>query len=197
MASIKTLSDISKQLDEILDNLGCCCPSEDTLSELIPRLIAKASPSPPAVPVVFTAPERKDWISPPFYTHHRGYKMSLAISTETSYSSDMNASLVRERRCSCFATFILVPGEFDDYLRFPIRMSIELHVMKKDTNESNSVMYNIDGDAPIEATRRQYLYNYNRRQPTNQEILLFDDIPSYCSIDGTLTFKIPRVVINN
>ncbi len=38
----------------------------------------------------------------------------------------------------CYAKFILLQREYDDYLRFPIRITIKLHVMKKATNESHS-----------------------------------------------------------
>ncbi len=159
MASGKSLSDIYKQLEVMqytLGNLdvGCECPSGETLEEMIKGILVRA---PPSVPVMFSAPDNENWISPPFYTHPRGYQMRLAITFEIPVHSGLGASSYdynRSRKTpACCAKFILLKGEFDDYLRFPVQMSLDVHVMKKNTDQSHSITYKFDEGTPIEDTQ--------------------------------------------
>ncbi len=212
MATGKSLSDISQQLEEMQYKLdvGCECPSGETLEEMIKGILIRA---PPSVPVMFSAPDNENWISPPFYTHPRGYQMRLEITVDKSlsYSGYCRgaSSSYHYTKSACYANFFLQTGEFDDYLRFPIQMSLDLHVIKKNTAESHSITYKFDKDTPIECTRRRrdrYPYSaasynstyYNVDCEYLRGILLLkaDEVESY-SIDDTLTFKVTNVVTNN
>ncbi len=119
-------------------------PKED-LESLLQRLISKVTP-----PVLFTTKDNRDWTSPPFYTHPRGYKMELVIS----YRRAGNTVATPDNPFGCYAKFILLEGEYDDYLRFPIRMTIVLHVMKKATNESCSIIVRFDDNTFSKCTER-------------------------------------------
>ena len=63
--------------------------------------------------------------------------MELVIS----YRRAGSTAAIPDNPFSCYANIILLQGEYDDYLRFPIRMMIVLHVMKKTTNESRHVIF--------------------------------------------------------
>ena len=174
--------------------------SEEDLERLLQRLINKITPPtvapptvpPPNVPVLFTTKDNRDWTSPPFYTHPRGYKMELVIS----YRRAGNANATPDNPFRCYAKFILLEGEYDDYLRFPIRMSIELHVMKKTTNESRCITFCFDDSAPRECTERWT--DNRRRQNTAGDVRLleYNEIDLY-SIDGRFTFMISKVHTNS
>ena len=144
-----TLDNISEQLEAIqgtLENLDvdCSCLSENELENMLQRLFVNKV-TPPTVPVLFSMPDNQEkWISPPFYTHPRGYKMVLVIlrirpEPPSYYSRYGGAANSPDDPSGWYANFSLLQGEYDDYLRFPIRMSIVLHVMKKATNESRSI----------------------------------------------------------
>ena len=53
-----------------------------------------------------------------------------------------------------YANFFLRKGDFDDYLRFPIRMTFDLQVMKKTSNKYRTVTVNIDDSTPSDHTAR-------------------------------------------
>ncbi len=188
--NIVTLEDICEQLEGIqstLENqeLECSCPSEDDLESLLDRLFVNKA-TPPNVPVLFTNTlNNRHWTSPPFYTHPRGYKMELVISYR-------RAGNIAATPNNCYAKFILLDGEYDDYLRFPIRMTIELHVMKKTTNESRSITFCFDDNTPPEYTARIVGYSNHRNRAGYVLLLRGDEIDLY-KIDGCLTFKITKV----
>ena len=106
--------------------------SEEDLEGLLQRLINKVTP--PSVPVEFSTSANRDWTSPPFYTHPRGYKMALVISYEhfkplrkAAYPkaripvyTSTPAPAPLDNYSGCYASFVLLQGEYDDYLRFPI-----------------------------------------------------------------------------
>ncbi len=201
MASKKvTLDNISEQLEAIQWTLkhldvDCSCLSENELENMLQRLFVNKV-TPPTVPVLFsTKDNQEEWISPPFYTHPRGYKMELVIShIRPEPYGDANSPYDRDPS-GWYANFSLLQGEYDDYLRFPIRMSIVLHVMKKATNESRSITVHFNDKTLPKYTVRQLEYD-NYSDPDG-DVLLFkcDELDLY-SIEGNLTFHITRVDTN-
>ncbi len=169
--------------------------SEEDLKGLLQRLINKVTQ--PTVPVLFSTPADLDWISPPFYTHPRGYNMKLVISYRRDYGSTATVA-TPDKPFGCYAKFILLKGEYDDYLRFPIRMAIELHVMKKATNESRSVPFRFDDNTSRKCTERWMDWsNTDVRLDQFKEVLLLKkDEMNLFSIDNFLTFKITKVETN-
>ena len=56
-----------------------------------------------------------NWYSPSFYTPDDGYKMCLRVSIDSSRGSHLNVHVC------------LMPGEFDDQLKWPFRGNISIH----------------------------------------------------------------------
>ena len=86
----------------------------------------------PTPPVTFTVTNfdvrKKDdieWFSPPFYTHHRGYKMCLSV-----YSNGWPNTEYHGTHVSVF--IFLKRGEFDDDLKWPFRGDIVVRLIDQD-----------------------------------------------------------------
>ena len=62
-----------------------------------------------------------EWLSPPFYTHHRGYKLFLGC-----YAN----GLIVKNHVSVY--FHMMRGEFDDELKWPFRGEITLQLLSQD-----------------------------------------------------------------
>ncbi len=194
MASKVSLSDIAQQLKELQRSVSISQSQQSANGDIAPT-----------VPVMFSTKSIQDWISPPFYTHHRGYKMRLVVLYNYVYAgckftTISPAGAVDSKRgpktYGTCAYFVLDEGEFDDYLRFPIRLSLELHVMKKDTDQRRSFTYTFDDTTPSKYTERQLdSCSSGALDEDLKRMLLFtaDEVKSY-SIDDTFTFK---VVVTN
>ncbi len=203
---IVTLDNISEQLEGIQSTLeennevdcSCFCPSEDELENLLERLfVDNIKVTPPNVPVLFSTSDtsnNQDWTSPPFYTHPRGYKMKLVISHRLFNGYLPSAP---DNPSGLYAKFILLDGEYDGYLRFPIRMTIEFHVFKKTTNDSRLITFCFDDSTPPAYTSRMSegisWRNRRRSRPIRDVLLLREGERHLYSIDGCLTFKITNV----
>ncbi len=176
-----------------MDNLDlqCKCPSEETIE----RMFQDWTASIPTAPVMFSASDHIGWQSPPFYTHPRGYKMCLIISYvppnqefTANYCSRPGPTPPPGLPHGCYVFLCSERGEFDNYLRFPIRLSLQLHVMKKDTNESHSITLHFL-KKKVHVTKPPFYFEGATL------LLRADKVKSY-SIEDTLTFKITDVVTN-
>lgn len=84
------------------------------------------------VPVEFTVGGFKamrkanlSWFSPPFYSHHKGYKMCLRV--------DANGTMMsRDTHASVFVH--LMRGEYDDDLKFPFQGDITIQLLSQEDN---------------------------------------------------------------
>ena len=70
----------------------------------------------------------KNWFSPPFYTHHQGYKVCLRIMAngEGSLHGEYTSILLH-----------LMKGEFDDYLKWPLRVAISVILLDQEGEEKH------------------------------------------------------------
>ena len=71
-------------------------------------------------PVDFIMPnfeQHKEWFSPPFYTHHRGYKLCFEVYTSLGFIS---------------ICFYMMRGEFDDKLKWPFNGQVTLQLLSQD-----------------------------------------------------------------
>ncbi len=86
-----------------------------------------------------------------------------------------------------YGNVFLVKGEFDDYLRFPIRLSLQLHVMLKTTVDSRCVSVSFDEATPARYT----LPSDSHGVCKDRDYLLLSDseVDAYC-VDDCLTFKV-------
>ncbi len=171
--SVCLLREIVEKLDQLQDvvsrllpsNTPPCVPVTFTLCELNSK-IGRDS---------FSV-----WQSPPFYSHPRGYKLVLCVYHSSIYnapstsgpvpcndlvtaSDESSASklLYREQinilnselnvQEGFYANIFLVKGEFDDYLRFPLFLSLDVHVLIGRSGDSRVV-----GVAYDETTPPQY-----------------------------------------
>ncbi len=121
--------------------------------------------------------------------------MELVIS----YRRAGSTAATPDNPFGCYANFILLEGEYDDYLRFPIRMMIVLHVMKKTTNESRHVIFCLDDKSPHECTERWTSSTSSRRRQNKAgdvRLFQYNEMDLY-SVDGRFTFKITKVETNS
>ena len=102
----------------------------------------------PTPPFTFTMTDfdvcKKDeieWFSPPFYTHHHGYKMCLAV-----YSNGWRNSKWHGTDVSVF--IYLKRGEFDDDLKWPFRGDVEVSLIDQDEKRHYSLTIQFIDDTP-------------------------------------------------
>ena len=70
----------------------------------------------------------ENWFSPPFYTHHQGYKVCLCIMAngEGPVRGEYTSILLH-----------LMKGEFDDYLKWPLRVAISVILLDQEGKEKH------------------------------------------------------------
>ena len=88
------------------------------------------------VPINFTLDgfeQRKEkgpcWLSPPFYTHPRGYRMCLHV--DVFGWGDCSGTHIAVFVC-------LMPGEFDNYLKWPFRGNITIQLLNQLEDKNHS-----------------------------------------------------------
>ena len=75
--------------------------------------------------------ENATWYSPSFYTHQRGYRMSLHVSpNEFATAKGMHVSVY----------VCLVRGEFDEYLKWPFRGDITIQLLNQREDKNHHEM---------------------------------------------------------
>ena len=81
----------------------------------------------PVVPCEFTLTQfarhkssNISWYSPPFYTHHAGYKLCLRIDANGDQQG-------RQSHVSMYVS--LMKGEYDDHLRWPFRGEVVVQLL--------------------------------------------------------------------
>ena len=67
------------------------------------------------------AASKQKWRSPPFYSHHCGYKLCLSVCGHLNYAGVEHLVLVISRLC----------GEFDDTLDWPVWYNVRLEIVDK------------------------------------------------------------------
>ena len=95
-----------------------------------------------------------------------------------------------------YINFFMWEGEFDEYLRFPVRLSIELHVLKKTTNESRLVTFKFDDSTPPEFTARCRRFSHRAVEGGDVLLLKSGEIDSF-AVDSCLMFRITKVDTNS
>ena len=108
----------------------------------------------PTPPVTFTMTNfdvrKKDdikWYSPPFYTHHHGYKMCLSVYSNGEPNTEWHGTHV--------SMFIhLKRGEFDDDLKWPFRGDIEVRLIDQDEKKHHSITIPFNDDTPDNSAGR-------------------------------------------
>ena len=74
------------------------------------------------------------WYSPPFYTHHRGYKLCLRCYTSSIYVKNHVSVYV-----------YMMQGEFDDELKWPLRGQVTIQLLSHDaSNEHHTKTITLD-----------------------------------------------------
>ena len=150
----------------------------------------------PTPPVTFTMTNfdvrKKDdieWYSPPFYTHHRGYKMCLSV-----YSNGMPNT---EWHGTCVSVSIhLKRGEFDDDLKWPFRGDIEVSLIDQDEKRHYSNTIPFTDDVPDYAAGRVTGGNRAKSGRGFGEFISHNDLqPNYLK-NNCLMFQITSVCIN-
>ena len=84
------------------------------------------------------------WQSPPFYTHEKGYKMSLHVDV---YRKD------RDMGTYVSVYISLMKGKFDKQLKWPFRGNVEIQLLNQDKDEGHFKMM-VDFRDGIEAGNR-------------------------------------------
>lgn len=73
--------------------------------------------------------ENKEWFSPPFYTHQKGYRMCLEVLANGEGS----------RKGQCLAVYAyFMRGEFDSQLEWPFHGEIVIELVNQETGHSHS-----------------------------------------------------------
>ena len=71
------------------------------------------------------------WNSEPFYTSPGGYKMYISVKCTHSYSRDIPVCLART------STILLMPGEYDDQLKWPFHASFTFQIVSQNGSVQN------------------------------------------------------------
>ncbi len=163
--TVSLLKGIVEKLDQLQNVVSCLVPSNAPpclpVTFTLCDLNSKIGPESGTV-----------WQSPPFYSHPRGYKMVLCVyhssifnnaasepvaSSCLSNSSDSNSTASKVIYCDqvqllntelniqdgYYVNIFLIKGEFDDYLRFPMFLSLNIHVLgKSGENHCMGMAYN-------------------------------------------------------
>ena len=74
--------------------------------------------------------KNKEWSSPPFYTHNRGYKLCFEVCTSNDFLS---------------INFYMMRGEFDDELKWPFNGQVSIQLLSQDgSNEHCAITISLD-----------------------------------------------------
>ena len=128
---VKHMSLQAANYKQVIDQL---CRENKELKEEVGRLTQDLQQiCTPICPPVFTMDKFKQrkrdnevWYSPPFYTHHKGYKMCVGIYANSygEHKGEYTSVSVH-----------LMKGEFDDELKWPFRGQITVRLLSQvDTN---------------------------------------------------------------
>ena len=149
----------------------------------------------PTPPVTFTMTNfdvRKkddiDWYSPPFYTHHRGYKMCLLVYSNGEPNTEWHGTHV-----SVYVR--LKRGEFDDDLKWPFRGDIEVSLIDQDEKRHCSLTIPYTDDTPDDSAGRVTEGNKGGGRGLVNFISHNDLQPNYLK-NNCLMFQITSVIIN-
>ena len=147
----------------------------------------------PTPPVTFTMTNfdvrKKDdikWYSPPFYTHHRGYKMCLLVYSNGEPSLGTHVSVY----------IYLKRGEFDDDLKWPFRGDIEVSLIDQDEKRHYSQTIGFTEDLPDNHAGRVTEGNISEGGCGYFRFISHNDLqPNYLK-NNCLMFQITSVIIN-
>ena len=149
----------------------------------------------PTPPVTFTMTNfdvrKKDdieWFSPPFYTHHRGYKMCLSVDSNGRPNTEWHGTHVSVHIC-------LKRGEFDDDLKWPFRGDIEVRLIDQDEKRHYSLTIPYIDDTSDVNAGRVTKGNMARGRGFGDFIPHNDLQPNYLK-NNCLMFQITSVIIN-
>ena len=100
----------------------------------------------PICPVEFTMTnyeqhklDDNEWISPPFYTHPKGYKMCMYVTANSYGEYDGTHTAVG---------VYLMKGEFDDQLKWPFRGAITIRLISQEDEEYKETTLSYTGTEP-------------------------------------------------
>ena len=150
----------------------------------------------PTPPVTFTMTNfdvyKKDDIkrfSPPFYTHHRGYKMCLSVYSNGRPNTEWHGNHV--------SVYIhLKRGEFDDDLKWPFRGDIEVSLIDQDEKRCCSRTIRFTDDTPDNSAGRVTGGNRAKGERGFGDFISHNDLqPNYLK-NNCLMFQITNVIIN-
>ncbi len=222
-SSVSLLSDIAIKLDELQaivsrllpSDVPSCAPVTFTLCGLNSKL-GKGSKVIWYSPPFYTHPRGYKMVVGVFHSSiyssipsgatnmDRGANVSIMDDkSSTSPLQESAASFVEVAIASSqlnivdglYANVFLVKGEFDDYLRFPLRLSLELHIMLKTTTDSRCISVSFDDTTP---TRYTVPSDSGVCLDKDRDYLLLSDseIDVYC-VEDCLTFKVCNVNVQS
>ena len=88
----------------------------------------------------------KNWFSSPFYTHPQGYKVCLCViaNGEGPMHGEYTSVLLH-----------LMKGDFDDYLKWPLRVAISVQLLdQEDEEQHHTKMFEFTDRTPDEVANR-------------------------------------------
>ena len=119
------------------------------------------------------------WFSPPFYTHHRGYKLCLRCNCTIFYTRTHVCVFVRMMR-----------GEFDDELKWPFIGQVTIQLLSQDgSNEHRTKTITLDNHSRITEGDR------GRDGHGEHNFISYDDCNKRYIKDNSLRFRIVKVTL--
>ena len=85
------------------------------------------------------------WYSSPFYTHLKGYKMCLCVTANGQAKGTGTHTSIH---------IYLMPGEFDDQLKWPFRGDITIKLLGKERDEGHKMTVHFNDHTPDETAGR-------------------------------------------
>ena len=150
----------------------------------------------PTPPVIFTMTNfdvrKKDdieWYSPPFYTHHHGYKMCLLVYSNGRPNTEWHGTHVSVYIC-------LKRGEFDDDLKWPFRGDIEVSLIDQDEKRYYSITIHFTDDTPDVYTGRVRGGNRAKCGWGRGGFISHNDLQPNYRKNNCLMFQITSVIID-
>ena len=129
------------------------------------------------------------WFSPPFYTHHCGYKMCLLVYSNGWPNTEWHGTHVSVSIC-------LKRGEFDDDLKWPFRGDNEVSLIDQDEKRHYSLTIQFTDDTPDDSAGRVTEGNRAKRGTGFGGFISHNDLqPNYLK-NNCLMFQITSVIIN-
>ena len=109
-------------LSQVVKTKGTAVPPVNVPANVVQRTIVPLVPSDILTMTNFKQHKKGkgDWISPPVYTHHQGYKICLRVVAYGQLAG-------KGTHVSVFIHFMR--GEFDDFLQWPFRGTISLRLL--------------------------------------------------------------------